>query len=96
MKTKPRPSSLKLVSSLKGARIHLAYYKYEVLKPLCGAKLSKFKKNKILKKGKHNCQFCETRLQTIKRHISKFGVEWVCEGRWLPMEQRTFKDINGA
>lgn len=81
---------LKIVGG-RGYRVHLGFVENENIRSLCGASLSKkFLNSKIVENKKTNCKFCLIRLKRIEKAIKKLGVEWVCEGRWLPMEQRTF------
>jgi len=91
MRTKPHPNSMFNIVGGRGYRVHLGYRENENVRPLCGAALSKkFLESKIARNKKTNCKFCLIRLKRIQKAIKKLGVEWVCEGRWLPMEQRTF------
>jgi hypothetical protein len=81
-----------LISGPSKKNKHLGFFKNQILRPLCGAKFSNYKATIIYNSGIPNCSYCKKRLEKIQRMISSLGVEWVCEGRWLPLETRTYKD----
>ncbi|NDC22549.1 MAG: hypothetical protein EBZ49_00240 [Proteobacteria bacterium] len=82
------------MSQPKGKIIHLAYRDAKTPpRFLCHSKPSeKFVKPMVLKSGKTNCLYCKKRYKAITRMIATKGVEWVCEGRWVPLESRQYKD----
>jgi DNA-directed RNA polymerase subunit RPC12/RpoP len=93
---RPKPSELFLITGPSGRRIHYAYRLYKVpQRLLCSAKFGqkKQKPSKILKTGKVTCPYCKKRMATIERLIAQDGIEWTCEGRWVPLEERVYKDV---
>lgn len=91
MKTRPKPTEMVVLTGAYNWGTHYGYIENEKLRFLCGNKISRYKRNKVVNK-KVTCDRCNARFKAIERMIAKLGVEWVCEGRWLPMEERTFKD----
>lgn len=95
MKTKPRPSKMCAMTCKRGDVIHLGFEIGNGAKRfLCCSRLRQKRAfPKEIKSKVFTCEQCIHRYQIIQNQIKKLGVEWVCEGIWLPMEQRTFKDV---
>ena len=92
MRTRPRPSKMVTLGTKNGHVIHFGFeIGNGIVRFLCHSKNSD--ENLKYKKGKVDCSHCVRRYNTIQKHIKKYGVEWVCEGRWVPLEQRNYNDV---
>lgn len=92
---RPKPSELFLITGPSGKRIHYGFRLYKIpLRLLCSAKFGKKKgyPHKILTEGKATCPYCIKRKKKIEELIARDGIEWTCEGRWVPLEERVYKD----
>lgn len=92
MRIRPKPSEMLFLKGPRGRLVHLSYVEKTKERTLCGAKQSIYQKYSVFKTGKVTCKGCLKRLKIIQSMIRTWGIEWVCEGRWVPKEQRTFKD----
>lgn len=83
---------------MTGGRGRIVHFGFEIgngfVRFLCCAKVGHERlRPKLSDKKKVTCQVCKKRYEIIQRQIKKLGVEWVCEGIWLPLEQRTYHDV---
>lgn len=93
MNTRPDPSKLFVVAGPQLKTFHLGFYPKNRTRPiaLCRALIWNLHKNMYIKNsGTINCTRCQKKLKSIKAAIKKLGLEWVCYGHYLPMEERTF------
>lgn len=95
MKTKPKPSEMFLMTAHRGKIVHLGFrVNKNYQRFLCNRSVF-YKKRlpKLTNKKRATCALCRKRYKKIQALIKIYGVEWVCDGIWLPMEQRTFKNV---
>lgn len=82
---------------MTGGRGKVVHFGFEIgngfIRFLCCTKVGHERvQPKISDKKAATCQGCKKRYATIQRQIKELGVEWVCDGIWVPLEKRTYKD----
>lgn len=84
-----------LISGFRGKVIHFGFELGNgIVRFLCHSKTKNSVGDlKILKSGKVDCSYCLKRYKMIQNRIRKYGVQWVCEGRWVNENERIYKDI---